>query len=203
MKKFLKFRYGQKGFTLIEVIIAIALTSIITGGITMTIFQVFDGYIRTSNHMIAIRQVQNAGYWISHDAQMAQIIEPAVDPDPDGFPLTLTWAEWKNTVNQVTYTIVDSELKRTHRSVSPEEPSTTVETVVAQCIDPEMTNCKFLGGVLSFQVTATVGSSSETRVYEITPRPDPSIRGKGVCFCKPGSSSELSGVEFPLFCLFY
>ncbi len=158
---------NRMGFTLIEVILAIALTSIITGGITSAIFQVFSQNTRSTAHMTAVKQVENAVHWISRDAQMAQSVVTGDDPETDF--LILTWTEWNNTVNQVTYTIVDSELKRNHHSVNPEEPSTTVETVVAQCIDP-VTNCKFLGGVLSFQVTVTVGSGSETRVCEVIPR---------------------------------
>ena len=62
----------QKGFTLLEMLLAILIGSLIAGGITATIFQVVMGSARTNNHMIAVRQVQNAGYWVSHDAQMAQ-----------------------------------------------------------------------------------------------------------------------------------
>ena len=54
---------NQKGFTFIELILAVAITGIITGGITMAITQLLIGNARTSNHMVAIRQVQNAGYW--------------------------------------------------------------------------------------------------------------------------------------------
>jgi len=34
------------------------------------------------------------------------------------------------------------------------------------------TNCDWNGEVLTFTVTATVGGQSETRIYEIEPRPD-------------------------------
>ena len=51
----------QRGLTLVELLIAILLAGIVTSGITMTIFQVFNINSRNSNHMIAIRQVQNAG----------------------------------------------------------------------------------------------------------------------------------------------
>jgi len=164
---------NQRGFTLIEVVLAIALTGIITGGITMTFFQVFSENTRGSNHMIAVRQVQNAGYWVSHDTQMAQSVEPAADPDPDGFPLVLTWTEWDGTVNEVTYTLVGDELQREHYTNSILDSTINVAEYVDT--DPTKTKCEFAGGVLTLTVTATLGTGSqvqsETRVYEVIPRP--------------------------------
>ena len=63
---------NQKGFTLIELMVAIAIAGLITGSITTAIFQIFDGNTRSSNHMTAIRQVQNAGDWITNDTLGAQ-----------------------------------------------------------------------------------------------------------------------------------
>ncbi len=167
---------SQRGFTLIELLVAIAITGLITGGLTMTIFQVLTGNARTSNHMTAVRQVQNAGYWVSRDAQMAQSVEP--DPDPDGFPLTLTWTDWDGDGYQVVYTLVDDKLQREHYTNRDIYPNPDATTLVAQYIDPEpaKTNCDFAGGVLTLTVTASLGGdwqeASETRIYEVVPRPD-------------------------------
>jgi len=171
---------------MIEVVLAIALTGIITGGITMTIFQVFDGNTRTSNHMTAVRQVQNAGYWISHDAQMAQDVElewQGETPVDTKFPLNLTWAEWDGTSHQVIYTLENmpggpKQLERQHLTYDAGGNEIGNETtIVAQYINPGVgnTSLRFTDGVLTLTVTAKVGTgsqeASETRVYEITPRP--------------------------------
>ncbi len=63
---------SQKGITMLELLMAFAVTGIITGGITATLYQMVIGSARTSNHMTAVKQVQNAGYWVSRDAQAAQ-----------------------------------------------------------------------------------------------------------------------------------
>jgi len=162
---------------MIEVVLALALTGIITGGITMSIFQVFNLNARTSNHMIAVRQVQNAGYWISHDTQMAQSV--VTDGGATGFPLDVTWTEWDGTVNEVVYTLlVNDKLQREHYinydPVTNPDPDTT--TFVAEYIDSiEVVPRPFTGGMLTLTVTAKVGTGSqvqsETRVYEVISRP--------------------------------
>jgi prepilin-type N-terminal cleavage/methylation domain-containing protein len=136
---------NQKGFTLMELVVAIAITGIISGGITATMFQVFVGSARTSNHMIAVRQVQNAGYCVSLDAQMAQTVVLA--RDTDGFPLQLSWTDWDdNKVYQVTYTLEDmtggsKQLQRSHSS-----DGTTDTDIIAQFIDLTQTKCELTGG---------------------------------------------------------
>ncbi len=169
---------NQRGFTLIELIIAIAITGLITSGVTMTIFQVISGNARSSNHMIAVRQVQEAGYWLSRDAQMAQSISTGDDPPGTGFPLTLIWTEYgvDGDEHQVVYTLLaDNKLKREHYTNRFADPDPDATAIVAQFVDSSGTSCQLTGDVLVLTVTATVGTgsqqASETRTYEVTPRP--------------------------------
>ena len=146
----------QRGLTLVELMIAIALAGIVTAGITMTFAHLFAGSTRTSNHMTAVRQVQSVGYWVSRDALQAQNVAPA--GGDSGFPLTLTW-EWEDTSNNVTYALQGTDLLRGYNGQ---------ETVIAQSIESIEVD---YDGKLTFTVTATVGGQSETRIYEVQPRP--------------------------------
>jgi type II secretory pathway pseudopilin PulG len=166
---------NQRGITVIELIIAVALSGIIVGATTATILQVINGSNRTSNQMAAVRQVQNAGYWVSHDAQMAQSVNTTA---PDGFPITLSWVGWSgNTTYEVVYSsenMTSGGLKNLQRSYSVNgSPPDTI--FVAQYVDPAATSANFTGGELIFTVTATVGTGSqagsETRFYKVVPRP--------------------------------
>jgi prepilin-type N-terminal cleavage/methylation domain-containing protein len=187
--KMRKLYKDQRGFTLIEILMVLVLIGIITGGITAAISQVLTINTRASNHMIAVRQVQQAGKEVSKDALQAQ--PNKIDNNPSGGNfLVLNWTDSEGLENMVVYTIDDDKLKRSHTVNGTAQ--TTAPTVIAQYIDPAQTSCccdcngdgdcdascNCTTKVLIFTVTATVGSGSyeaiETRVYEIEPRPSPS-----------------------------
>ncbi len=93
-------KLGEKGFTYIELIVALAIIALIGSATATTTIQVLRLTVRNNEHMTAVRQVQNAGYWISRDAQMAQsIITDNLTP-PDF--LVLNWIEWDYT-DDLTY----------------------------------------------------------------------------------------------------
>jgi len=173
----------QRGFTLVEILVVLVLIGIITGGITAAISQVLTINTRASNHMIAVRQVQQAGKEVSKDALQAQPNKINDNP-PGGEFLVLNWTNWEGLENMVVYTIDGDKLKRIHTVNGT--PQTTAPPVIAQYIDPDQTSCccdcdgdgncdsacNCTTKVLIFTVTATVGTESETRIYEIEPRPD-------------------------------
>jgi hypothetical protein len=155
---------NQLGLTFVEVVMAFAVSAILLGSISASISQLFKTNSSATNQMSAVRQVQNAGYWVSHDTQMAQII--SANTTGNGFPLILSWTEWTSgTVQNVTYSIANNQLKRNKGGN---------ESIIANYIDPAQTTCNFTDNKLILTVTATVGSGpqtrSETRRYEVNPR---------------------------------
>ena len=169
-------KHDEEGFTLIEVVMVIAIIALIAGAATMVTFQIIKGSERSNDHMTAVNQVQNAGYWISRDTHMAENVTAGGLAPPNFLILSRVEEESGDEYQvQVIYTLEampSSDLKKLQRHLSINEvPDST--TFVAQYIDPDKTSCNFTDNKLILTVTAAGGSGSpksETRVYEVVPR---------------------------------
>ena len=175
LRRFRFLHSNLKGFTLVELLVAIAIAGLITAGISVAIMQVLTINTRASNHMIAVRQVQQAGKEVSKDALQCQNVTCGAD---SGFPLTLNWTDWEGANYTVVYTFQtmpsSPDLMMLQRSQSINgTPQTPAPLTVAEHIDSEQTNCVWnaTAGTLVFKVTARLGTEIETRIYEIEPRP--------------------------------
>jgi len=100
-----KLKKGEKGLTLLELIIAIAITSLITGGVATIVYQIYTVSARSSNHMVAVRQVQEAGYWLSTYAYTSQ---NTTITGVSGFPLVLKWIDFNENAYQKIEFILNS-----------------------------------------------------------------------------------------------
>jgi len=142
----------QRGLTLLELLIALPIAALIIAAVTGAIIQLLESS-QASNHMIALRQVQTAGYWVSKDGLQAQRVNITT-------PTAILVLEWSGSSKQ---------LKRT------EAVNGTVRTsIIATDLVPEETSCNWTSDekqAFTFKVTAKVGDQTESRIYEITPRP--------------------------------
>jgi type II secretory pathway pseudopilin PulG len=161
---------GQVGFSLVELVMALGVTAILSTGIIFAIRQVFDTNARSSNHMVAIRQVQNVGYWVSRDSQMAQSVSG------NATHLVLGWTDWLGGAYQVTYIregAAGSYNIRRMYSASGNSTGNSTNILVGQHI--ESVTWVFPPGDLNLSVKATMGTgstaSSETRTYSVKTRP--------------------------------
>jgi len=159
---------GQRGFTIVEMLVAVTIASLIGGGVVMGIAQTFNTSVRNSDHTLAVNEFRNAAYWIKRDAKMAQTVE--VDPGESGLPLVLSWVEWDSSQHVVTYDLDDGKLVRTY-SIDGDEST----LLVAENIDPAQTSFEFTGGMLTFNLAVSVGEGwrtmSESQECTVDPRP--------------------------------
>jgi prepilin-type N-terminal cleavage/methylation domain-containing protein len=93
---------GQKGFTLPELLITVAITGLIVTFLGTAIYQMLTVTEYGSDRMIAMHELQNVAHWVSRDGQMARTAS-------GGNELILTLPD----DSSITYTVVDTELRRT------------------------------------------------------------------------------------------
>jgi len=163
---------NQKGMTLIELLIALAIASFVVAAAAAAIFQLLTTPERNSDYMTAYTQVQNAGFSVSRDAVQAQNV--TVD---GGSFLTLNWVDWDNDTHQVVYTLEAGTdgLKELWRDYSYSDngvPREETMVVAEYLAGPPGTSRSWDGNVLTLTVKAQVGDKTATRTYKVEPRPD-------------------------------
>lgn len=172
----------QRGFTLVEMAVGLGIVSLISVAAAGTVYQVLNGSQRSNDHMAAVRQVQNAGYWISRDARVAQ----SAATENLTFPnfLVLTWAEQDFAGgglvhHSVTYFFDNTdgplgELKRAHWSSAGVNEENLVATgIYYDPSDTENTSrATYAAPVLTANLTAASGAATEKRQYRAQHRPN-------------------------------
>lgn len=81
---------GEKGYTFVELLVVTAIIALIANGTMISIFNVLGNTSKNRNQMNAVSQVENAGYWISLDAERAQTVE-AEGLGSSGRVFTISW----------------------------------------------------------------------------------------------------------------
>jgi len=157
----------EKGFSLLEVLIGLAIVAIIVVPITMTTTVIVRSSRQVAAQNAVLPQVQNAGYWISRDVQIASGITPG---DTNGFPLSLDIPTDDDPAHDygIEYSFEGNKLmRRVYNS------SETV-TFVADWIDIDNTVFSLVDdatpGHYRLTVRAAKGEAVVTRSYEIKQR---------------------------------
>ena len=172
---------SEQGFSIIEVIVVLAIASIIALGAIMTIFQVINGTGRSNERVTVARQVQNAGYWISRDAQMAENVTTE-NLTGTNF-LVLDWIELDDSDNTTTHSVTYffeglsggvGQLKRNHWSSAGADTDTLIADYISyDPNDPVNTsNASYQVPELAVKIMSLFGNASETREYRISTRPN-------------------------------
>lgn len=156
---------NQKGFTLIEILVAMLVGGMVMAGIVTAVFQIVYGAGQIKEESVALSDIDSAAHWLTRDVMLGQNTD-LVDGAPEVSQMTLIWndstwwAEQEESISHsVIYTYSGTALQRNYDGV--------VTTVGRQ-----LTNVRFsLDGRL---VTITLTSSLEgeprstvTRNYKI------------------------------------
>jgi prepilin-type N-terminal cleavage/methylation domain-containing protein len=177
---------NQPGFTLIETVVALAIsTAIIAGTVVSLNHLMFRGNDIREN-MDSTQFVQNTGNWVRRDVLMTQSIEAGDNPaTAENETMTLYWtgASRKDGSNdcidyyEVSY-YIDSEELRRKEHVTTEvyndkgQYIETIEDETVAFIADGITDFSIMseGASIVLSFAALVGDTQAEKTYEITPR---------------------------------
>lgn len=162
---------SQAGFTLVEMLAALAITGVLSLGASVASIQILQQTSKDNAYTVASRSAVNAIAWISRDALMAQSVT-GCDDFPETGPLVFTWTGWDNNPCSANYSVSGGELWRAFS-----DGSNIVNTFIAANIsgDKELTWCTSDNGTIALNVTGTYGQGDRaitiTKSRVITNRP--------------------------------
>jgi prepilin-type N-terminal cleavage/methylation domain-containing protein len=182
-----KFHRGQRGFSLVEIIVSLAISSFLAVGIIISLHQITIGGSNTRKDMRSTQYVQNAGAWIRQDVLMSQSILSGDNPSTEeNETMTLHWAgaSYKDTQDndcidyfEVSYYLDDKELRRKEYVTTKVYNSNgglvdTIEDQGTAIISDNINGLSIYSdnASLIISIAALVGNSGAEKTYEILPR---------------------------------
>jgi len=158
----------QKGYTLIELLVALPIAVVALGAIVGAIFLVTYGTIDIRSKTTALADVENAAHWLTRDIIMGQSIDMLEDAPPVN-TVNLTWIDYTGGVGNehshyVVYTHSGTELLREYDSAN----NTTI-------VSRNLSDIGFTlnGDLVTVTLTSTpeeASGSTVTRTYVIEMR---------------------------------
>ena len=177
----------QQGFTLIEIIVGVAISSLILLVTVACIHQIFFSGYNVREDMRSIQYVQNTGSWLRLDALKSQIIVPGDNPSTgENETMTLYWAGASRKdagdndcldYYEVSYYINSEELRRKEHITTNVYDSDgnfieTIENESTTFISDNISDLTVVSDNVSLivSITSLVDDAETQKVYEVLPR---------------------------------
>jgi prepilin-type N-terminal cleavage/methylation domain-containing protein len=161
--------YGQQGFTLVELLVVIAVTGLVAGVMALMFNVVTKISTTSTSQNIVLSQVQEAGSWITRDIMSSDNITIYASGNRVATIVRYMWNGTDFTQAVINYDVINNKLLRT---VEPE-----AGRIIAQFISPHGSGTDLTAstGVSEnhtyiFNVQSVYAGSSFSRSYKINQR---------------------------------
>ena len=172
--KLMKLRKGEKGFTMMELLVGISIAAFVTGAAAATVVTMMRLGPDSQNLAISLRQAQNAGYWISQDVQMSSKYIAVGDKQPQFLTMTVPYEAGTNNISTKLITYQFEVMATGEEWLTRSDNSTGGKIAIAEYIskDNDKTNAEYFADnyTLRFNITATSGNMPVTRQYQAAQR---------------------------------
>ena len=164
----------EKGFTLVELLVGLSIAAFVVGAASMATITMMRLTPQNNDWAVALRQVQNAGHWISHDVQTSQG-DITVGTWPSATFLTMTVPEWDGgAMVDKTFVYEFEDMPDGVKRLMRDNQTDGQEIMIAEYVSNAVAN--YDSGILTFTITTSSGSAEVSRDYEATqrvPAPEP------------------------------
>jgi len=171
----------EKGFTLLELVISVALMAALALGGTAVCFQTIRVSDKTAANLTVVAQLENAAFWVGRDVLMADNIFTE-NLTPPNF-IILAWIEHVYGSDQILHTVTYSfeniegnicKLRRYHWTSDGVNTYTMVaDHIYYNTDDPDnSTAASYINPALSLKLTSSYGNKMESRNYSLSRRSD-------------------------------
>lgn len=171
----------EAGYTLIELLIAAAIASVIVGAAAMSIGRILADTKRTNDHLTAMMGAENAAFWIGRDTVMAERVTTANLTAPNF--IILQWTDWgygtPSVYHTVTYSIENvsgniGTLNRWHQSSAGLDSTMRISDNIYYNVSDVSgtTSASYGSNVLALKVVGKYGTAETVKEIGAYSRPN-------------------------------
>ena len=160
---------GQRGFTLIEILVAMAIAGMIIPVVAAGIFQVSRGTVRINADLVILQDIDGASAWINRDLSQAQATNLN-----EGETLDTMRVDW---IDQTGWAVEGAESHFAEYTLSGtdllREYDGETQIVARRVADIQFSRS---GKFITVAITSTLRDTTATLSYFITPRSDGALQ---------------------------
>ena len=162
-------RSGQRGFTLIEILVAMAIGGLLVPVVVSGIFAVTKGTAKINTDLVILQDIDGASAWINRD--LSQAMTTNLNENETLNTMRVDWVDLTGWATEgaeshfAEYTVVGTDLMR--------EYDGETQIVARRIADIQFSR---VDNFITVAITSTLRNTTESLTYFVTPRTDGALQ---------------------------